>query len=119
MRENYNLDQTVITYERTGQSTNTDALGMREMQARVYEKRQEQYLLVKAPPASGTSQGGWPPVSGTASYGCGHCLLKSFGPALFHFLLPLLLALLRVLQPIDGLFTIHSCFHNRIIVLGV
>lgn len=63
MRENYNLDQTVITYERTGQSTNTDALGMREMQARVYEKRQEQYLLVKAPPASGTSQGVWPPVS--------------------------------------------------------
>ena len=50
-----------------------------------------------------------------ASYGCGHCLLKSFGPALFHFLLPLLLALLRVLQPIDGLFTIHSCFHNRIV----
>jgi len=31
MRENYNLDQTVITYERTGQSTNTDALGMREL----------------------------------------------------------------------------------------
>lgn len=50
MRENYNQDQTVITYERTGQSTNTNALGMREMQARVYEKRQEQYLLVKAPP---------------------------------------------------------------------
>jgi len=67
MRENYNLDQTVITYERTGQSTNTDALGMREMQARVYEKRQEQYLLVKAPPASGTSQGVWPPVSASAT----------------------------------------------------
>lgn len=56
MRENYNQDQTVITYERTGQSTNTNALGMREMQARVYEKRQEQYLLVKAPPASGKSR---------------------------------------------------------------
>ena len=51
-----------------------------------------------------------------ASYGCGHCLLKSFGPALFHFLLPLLLALLCVLQPIDDLFTIHSCFHNRIVL---
>ena len=56
MRENYNQDQTVITYERTGESTNTNALGMREMQARVYEKRQEQYLLVKAPPASGKSR---------------------------------------------------------------
>ena len=56
MRENYNQDQTVITYEQTGQSTNTNALGMREMQARVYEKRQEQYLLVKAPPASGKSR---------------------------------------------------------------
>ena len=29
---------------------------MREMQARVYEKRNEHYLLVKAPPASGKSR---------------------------------------------------------------
>jgi len=56
IRENYNQDQTVITYEQTGRSTNTDELGMREMQARVYEKRNEQYLLVKAPPASGKSR---------------------------------------------------------------
>ena len=56
IRENYNQDQTVITYEQTGRSTNTNEMGMREMQARVYEKRQEQYLLVKAPPASGKSR---------------------------------------------------------------
>jgi superfamily II DNA or RNA helicase len=56
IRENYNQDQTVITYERTGRSTKTNEMGMREMQARVYEKRQEQYLLVKAPPASGKSR---------------------------------------------------------------
>ena len=56
MRENYNQDQTVITYEQTGRSTNTNEMGMREMQARVYEHRQEQYLLVKAPPASGKSR---------------------------------------------------------------
>ena len=56
IRENYNQDQTVITYERTGRSTNTNEMGMREMQARVYEKRQEKYLLVKAPPASGKSR---------------------------------------------------------------
>ena len=56
IREDYNQDQTLISYEQTGRSTNTDSLGMREMQARVYERRQEQYLLVKAPPASGKSR---------------------------------------------------------------
>lgn len=34
----------------------TNSLGMREMQARVYEKRNSKYLLVKAPPASGKSR---------------------------------------------------------------
>jgi len=56
LRDNYKSDQTVITYEQTGRSTNTNELGMREMQARVYEKRNEKYLLVKAPPASGKSR---------------------------------------------------------------
>ncbi|CZQ86531.1 DEAD/DEAH box helicase [Trichococcus ilyis] len=45
-----------INYNGTGKSQNTNALGMREMQARVYEKRASQYLLVKAPPASGKSR---------------------------------------------------------------
>ena len=44
-------DTKTITYEQTGRSTNTNELGMRDMQARVYEKRNEKYLLVKAPPA--------------------------------------------------------------------
>ena len=35
---------------------NTDALGMREMQQRVFAKRDAQHLLVKAPPASGKSR---------------------------------------------------------------
>ena len=56
LRENYRSDQTVISYEQTGKSTNTNELGMRDMQARVYEKRSEKYLLVKAPPASGKSR---------------------------------------------------------------
>ncbi len=56
LRENYRSDQTVISYEQTGKSTNTNELGMRDMQARVYEKRNEKYLLVKAPPASGKSR---------------------------------------------------------------
>lgn len=45
-----------VTYEATGQSTNTDAMGMREMQARAFAARNEQYLLLKAPPASGKSR---------------------------------------------------------------
>lgn len=45
-----------VNYNRTGKSTNTDELGMREMQARVYQHRNSQYLLVKAPPASGKSR---------------------------------------------------------------
>ncbi len=43
-------------YARTGKSSAQNALGMREMQARVYEKRDAQYLLIKAPPASGKSR---------------------------------------------------------------
>ena len=45
-----------VKYHRTGQSTNTNDLGMREMQEHVYEHRNSQYLLVKAPPASGKSR---------------------------------------------------------------
>lgn len=39
-----------------GQSSNTNALGMREMQAQAFEKRNAQYLLIKAPPACGKSR---------------------------------------------------------------
>lgn len=45
-----------IEYAQTGQSSSTNELGMREMQAMVYEQRQRPYLLVKAPPASGKSR---------------------------------------------------------------
>lgn len=45
-----------VNYHQTGKSTNTDELGMREMQARVYQYRNSQYLLIKAPPASGKSR---------------------------------------------------------------
>jgi hypothetical protein len=44
------------TYQNTGSSTKTDALGMREMQAKAYAARDSQYLLLKAPPASGKSR---------------------------------------------------------------
>ena len=45
-----------VTYGQKGSSVNTDSLGMREMQARVYKKRNSKKLLVKAPPASGKSR---------------------------------------------------------------
>ncbi|MDY2943926.1 MAG: DEAD/DEAH box helicase family protein [Paludibacteraceae bacterium] len=45
-----------IDYQQTGRSTHTDSMGMREMQANVYAHRNQQYLLVKAPPASGKSR---------------------------------------------------------------
>jgi len=45
-----------VSYRHTGASTNTDALGMREMQAKAFAARESQYLLLKAPPASGKSR---------------------------------------------------------------
>ena len=45
-----------VEYEKTGDSTKTDELGMREMQKRVYSKRNSKKLLIKAPPASGKSR---------------------------------------------------------------
>ena len=45
-----------ITYKQTWKSKTTDELGMRDMQAKAYEARGAQYLLLKAPPASGKSR---------------------------------------------------------------
>lgn len=45
-----------VTYAQTGESTSTNNMGMRAMQARAYEARNNQYLLIKAPPASGKSR---------------------------------------------------------------
>ncbi|KKQ28002.1 MAG: DEAD/DEAH box helicase [Candidatus Magasanikbacteria bacterium GW2011_GWC2_37_14] len=44
------------TYAQTGESTKINSFGMREMQAKAFEKRTAQYLLLKAPPASGKSR---------------------------------------------------------------
>ena len=45
-----------ITTARTGASNRPNELGMRAMQERAYERRGEQYLLIKSPPASGKSR---------------------------------------------------------------
>lgn len=45
-----------VSYAQTGSSAKSNELGMRPMQERAYEKRGEQYLLIKSPPASGKSR---------------------------------------------------------------
>ncbi|MBZ9706958.1 DEAD/DEAH box helicase [Mesorhizobium sp. ESP7-2] len=45
-----------VSYASNGNSTKANALGMRPMQERVYERRGEPYLLIKSPPASGKSR---------------------------------------------------------------
>lgn len=45
-----------VSYASNGSSTKANELGMRVMQERAYEKRGEQYLLIKSPPASGKSR---------------------------------------------------------------
>ena len=40
----------------TGASTKANAFGLRAMQERAYDRRGEQYLLIKSPPASGKSR---------------------------------------------------------------
>lgn len=51
-----NIPTVSVTYEATGKSKKSNELGMREMQERAFEKRGEQYLLIKSPPASGKSR---------------------------------------------------------------
>ncbi len=50
------VDLLKVEYTQTGKSSNLNSLGMREMQARAFEARSNQYLLLKAPPASGKSR---------------------------------------------------------------
>src|SRR3954469_20039988 len=45
-----------VNYASNGSSTKSNGMGMRVMQERAYEKRGEQYLLIKSPPASGKSR---------------------------------------------------------------
>ena len=45
-----------VSYAQSGASTKSNELGMRPMQERAFEKRGEQYLLIKSPPASGKSR---------------------------------------------------------------
>ena len=53
---NQSIPSVSVTYAKDGSSTRSNALGMRPMQERAYQKRGEQYLLIKSPPASGKSR---------------------------------------------------------------
>ncbi|MEG8244853.1 ATP-dependent helicase [Pseudomonas paracarnis] len=50
------VDLLKVLYAQTGKSANLNEMGMREMQARAFASRNSQYLLLKAPPASGKSR---------------------------------------------------------------
>lgn len=57
MRERKQMTDLVhVTYAQTGQSSKINENGMREMQANAFASRDSQYLLLKAPPASGKSR---------------------------------------------------------------
>lgn len=49
-------DIVTIKYQQTGESVKNTSTGMRPMAARAFEERNSQYLLIKAPPASGKSR---------------------------------------------------------------
>ncbi len=51
-----NIPSVSVNYACNGSSTTANKMGMRVMQERAYEKRGEQYLLIKSPPASGKSR---------------------------------------------------------------
>ena len=50
------IPSVAVNYACNGSSTKANEMGMRVMQERAYEKRGEQYLLIKSPPASGKSR---------------------------------------------------------------
>jgi len=51
-----NAPSVSVRYAATGASKKANEFGMRAMQERAYQKRGEQYLLIKSPPASGKSR---------------------------------------------------------------
>ncbi len=56
MTEHKAIPHVSVSYACNGSSKKTNELGMRAMQERAFEKRGEQYLLIKSPPASGKSR---------------------------------------------------------------
>lgn len=55
-QETKSVPSVSVRYATNGSSTKANEFGMRPMQERAFEKRGEQYLLIKSPPASGKSR---------------------------------------------------------------
>jgi superfamily II DNA or RNA helicase len=55
-KETKSVPSVSVRYASNGSSTKANEFGMRPMQERAFEKRGEQYLLIKSPPASGKSR---------------------------------------------------------------
>ncbi len=56
MSDRRHVPSVSVKYAANGSSTKSNELGMRPMQERAFERRGEQYLLIKSPPASGKSR---------------------------------------------------------------
>lgn len=56
MKPKISVSTVTANYVCNGNSTKANEMGMRPMQERTYQKRGEQYLLIKSPPASGKSR---------------------------------------------------------------
>jgi superfamily II DNA or RNA helicase len=56
MSDRTSIPSVSVKYAHDGSSTKSNSMGMRPMQERVWQKRGEQYLLIKSPPASGKSR---------------------------------------------------------------
>ncbi len=56
MSESASIPSVSVHYPATGATTRSNELGMRPMQEKVWQRRGEQYLLIKSPPASGKSR---------------------------------------------------------------
>ncbi|MFC3706269.1 DEAD/DEAH box helicase [Devosia honganensis] len=56
MKSSQSVPSVSVTYAQNGTSAKANEFGMRPMQERAYERRGEQYLLIKSPPASGKSR---------------------------------------------------------------
>jgi len=56
MKKKNTIPSVTVNYNKNGNSVKSNELGMRVMQERAFEKRGEQYLLIKSPPASGKSR---------------------------------------------------------------
>ena len=49
MNYSHAIPSVSVSYASNGSSTKANEMGMRAMQERAYEKRDEQYLLIKSP----------------------------------------------------------------------